>query len=53
MKKLEFLGFDDGHPKPNFYRGPSGEWNKGDKKEVEDPEAERLLAAFPKAFKKS
>lgn len=53
MKRLEFVGFDGDHPKPDFYRGPSGEWRKGDRKEVEDQEAERLLAAFPKAFKKS
>ena len=32
------------------YIGPSGRWVKGDKREVEKAEADRLLADFPQYF---
>jgi len=32
------------------YIGPSGRWVKGDQREVEKAEADRLLADFPQCF---
>jgi hypothetical protein len=49
-KKLKFNGFPEPHPTPNHYRGPKGEWKKGDIKELEDKEAESLLQDFPDVF---
>jgi hypothetical protein len=49
MKKLTFKGFPD-HPKGDTYRGPTGEWKKGDTKDVDDKEAERLAKDFPDVF---
>lgn len=45
--KVKFVGHKHPlHPKPDEYRGASGEWKKGDIKEVEEGEAARLIADF-------
>lgn len=46
MPVLHFHGF----PHTHVYHGPSGYWQAGDQREVEEVEAARLLRDFPGAF---